>query len=85
MAVASLTAHDEGIYWSEIANFAYTPPAFNAPDREVPVGILPRRLVWKNKNGVATRWCKNVEDMFIQFDRMYEPDRRTDRRKTDTA
>jgi len=30
------------------SRFLPTPPAFDAPVREVPVGISPSRLVWKN-------------------------------------
>ena len=63
------------------SRFLPTPPAFNAPVVEVPVGILPWRLVRNNWNGVATRWWKIFEDMFIRFDRMYERDRRTDRHR----
>jgi len=37
------------------SSYFYTPLAFDAPVRGVPVGILPSRLVWKNYNGVATR------------------------------
>ena len=47
----------------------------------VPVGILPRRLVRKNYDGVATRWWENAEDTFIRFDRMYERDRETHRHR----
>jgi len=32
---------------------------------------------------LATRWLKNVEDMFIRLDRMYERDGHTDT-ETDT-
>jgi len=32
----------------------FIPLAFDAPVREVRVGILPYRSVWKNLNGVAT-------------------------------
>ena len=38
------------------SRFLPTLPAFDAPVRGVPVGISPPCLVWKNKNGVATRW-----------------------------
>ena len=44
----------------------------------VPAGILPWRSVWKNWNGVASRWWKNVEDIFIHFDRIHERDRQTE-------
>ena len=36
-------------------------------------------LVLKNYNGVASRWCKKFEDMFIRFDVINERDGRTDR------
>jgi len=60
------------------STFSPTPPAFKAPVRGVSVGILPCRLVRKNKNGGATRRLKNLADIFIRFDRMYERDRWTD-------
>jgi len=62
--------------------------AFHAPIRGVPVGMSAPPLVWKNYNGVATRWWKYFEDMFIRFDVIHERDGRTDRqtdRQTDTA
>ena len=58
--------------------------AFDAPVRGVSVGMSAPPLVWKNHNGVATRWWKNFEDMFIRFDVIHERDGRTDR-QTDTA
>jgi len=71
---------DTAIYWSKIVILSY-PLAFDAPVRYVvPVGILAPPLVWKNYNGVATRWWKKFEDMFIRFDVIHERDRRTDRR-----
>jgi len=41
-----------------------------------------RQPVWyeKNYNGVATRWWKKFDDMFIRFDIIHECDRHTDRR-----
>ena len=39
--------YDKARYWSKIIIFSY-PLAFDAPVREVPVGIAPPRLVWKN-------------------------------------
>jgi len=56
------------------------PLAFDAPVRGVPVGILAPPLVRKNYNGVATRWWKKLEDMFIRFDVIHERNGRTDRR-----
>jgi len=56
------------------------PLAFGAPVRGVPVGISAPPLGWKNYNGVATRWWKNFEDMFICFDVIHERDRQTDGR-----
>ena len=45
----------------------------------VPIGILAPPLGRKNYNGVATRWWKNFEDIFIRIDVIHERDRRTDR------
>ena len=42
-------------------DFSYT-PAFDAPVRDVSVGMLSYRLVRKDQNSVATRWCKKFED-----------------------
>jgi len=58
--------------------FLPTPPEFDAPIRGVPIGMLSGRLVWKNLNGVATRRRKNLEDIFIRFNRMYKRDGRID-------
>ena len=41
--------------------FFHTTVAFGAPIRGVPVGILPSRLVWENKNGE-----KNFEDIYVR-------------------
>jgi len=38
------------------SSFFHTPLAFDAPVRGFPVGIAPPCLVWKNYNGLATRW-----------------------------
>jgi len=45
----------------------------------VPVGLAPPCFVRKNWNGVATRWWKNFEDIFIHFAATHERDRQTDR------
>ena len=44
-----------------------------------PSPVLPSHLVRKNYNGVATRWWKKIEDIFIRFDTMNERDRHTQR------
>ena len=62
------------------SRFLPTPPAFDVPVRGVPVGILLCRLARKNYNGMATRWWKFFDDMFIRFDMIHERDRHTDRR-----
>ena len=46
--VAALTVGSEAMYKLRIAISAY-PPAFDAPVRGVPVGILPCRLFWCGK------------------------------------
>ena len=73
--VAALTQEVNPDIGSE-SRFLPTPPAFDAPVRGVPVGILLCRLARKNYNGVATYGEKN-EDMFIRFDRMHERDGHT--------
>jgi len=60
------------------------PLAFDASVSGVSVGISAPPLGWKNWNGVATRWWKNFEDMFIRFDVIHERDRQTDG-QTDTG
>ena len=42
------TSSNQSSYLTRITISAYTPPAFNAPVRGLPVGISPPRLVWKN-------------------------------------
>ena len=69
---------DRARYWSKIVNFSY-PLLFDAPIRGVPVGLAPPCFVRKNWNGVATRWWKNFEDIFIHFAATHERDRQTDR------
>jgi len=65
-------------------NFCLYPTCILPPLGGVPVGISPPRLVWKNYNGVATRWLKNFEDTFIRFDMIHERDKQT-AGQTDTA
>jgi len=53
LPVAACTG-SQARYRLRIAISAYTPPAFDAPVRGVPVGVLPSRLVRKkNLNGVG--------------------------------
>ena len=73
-------ARHRSIAITTIAISAYTPSAFDAPVKWVPVVILPCRLVWKNKNDLATRRWKSFEDVFIRFDTIHERDGHTDRR-----
>ena len=55
------------------------PPLHSTPPLgRVPVGISAPPLGWKNENGVAIRWLKNFEDMFIRFDVIHERDGQTD-------
>jgi len=58
--------------------FSY-PVAFDAPDWEVHVAIVPWRLVRKNENGFATGQLEIFEDTFIHFHMVHERDRHTDR------
>ena len=62
--VSAFAAGSEARYRLRIAISAY-PTCIRRPVREgvVPVGILLCRLAWKN--GVATRWWKNFDDMFV--------------------
>jgi len=56
----------------------FIPPAFNAPVRRVPVGILSYRLVRK-KYDVATRWRKKSDYTFSRLDTIPACDGQTDR------
>ena len=49
------------------SSFFKYPLAFDAPVRGVPVRISPPRLVWKNKNGVATRRWKKIRRYIYSF------------------
>jgi len=71
---------DRARYWSKIVIFSYS-LAFDAPVKGVPVGTSPPRLVRKNYNGLATRWWKKFEDIFIRFGATHERDGRADRRR----
>jgi len=62
------------------SRFLPTQPAFNAPVRGILVGILPWRLVQKNRMVWLPDGEKN-EDMFIRFDSIHERHRQTDRRR----
>ena len=79
---------DRARYWSKIVIFSYPALAFDAPVRGGgPVGIAPPRLVWKNYNGLSTRWWKNFEDIytFWRNSRTCQTDRRTDRQIADNS
>jgi len=52
LACCSANSRHQSEIGSE-SRFLPTPPAFYAPIRWVPVGILLCRLAWKNENGVA--------------------------------
>ena len=56
--------------------FFHNPLTFDAPVREVPVGILPSRLEWENQNGGVTRRWKNFE--YNRLDSIPAWDRQTD-------
>ena len=66
--------------WSQISQFLPTALAFHTSIRRVPMAILPWCSVWKNQNGLATRWWKHFEDVITCFDKIYERDRQRDRR-----
>jgi len=63
------------------SRFLPTPPTFNAPIR----GRGSRQNIAMTFGTEKSEWCgypmvKRFEDVFIRFDRIYERDRRTDRR-----
>ena len=60
------------------SRFLPTPHTFDAPVRRVPVGISPSCLAQKNYYGLAIRWWKNFEDIFIRFDATHERAGHTD-------
>ena len=66
------------------SSFFHTPLAFDAPVREVPVGISPPRSVRKTRMVWLPDGEKIFEDMFIRFDMIHKRDRRTDG-QTDTT
>jgi len=78
-----LTAPSRSQRWQYVMKpgeswFLPTPPAFDAPVRGVPVGILSCGLVRKKLEWFGYPTVKNFEDMFISFDRIHERDGRTD-------
>jgi len=70
LPVAALTQAVKSDIGSE-SRFLPTPPAFDAPVRGVPVGVLPSRLVLWLSDG------EKNEYIFIRFDTMHESDRHT--------
>ena len=76
---AALRARSEARYRLRSAISAY-PTCIRPPIRGVPVGLLPCRLAQKKLEWLGYPMVKNVEDMFIRFDRIHERDRRTPQR-----
>ena len=76
--VTPVTTRNEARYWSRIAIFAYPTCIRSSSWEGVPSEYCHKRLLWKNKNGVATQWWKKIEDMIISllfsFDRIHEYD-----------
>jgi len=61
------------------SRFVPTPPAFDAPVRGVPVGILPWRLLRQNYRLAWLHDGANNNRYITRFDRIHERDRRADR------
>ena len=76
LPVAALTQAVKPDIGSE-SRFLPTPPAFDAPVRGVPVGVLPSRFVRKKLEWCGYPTVKKTEDIFIRFDTMHERDRHT--------
>ena len=52
---------------------------FHTPLHSTPP--LEFRFARKNENGLATKWWKNFQDIFIRFGATHERDRQTDRHR----
>ena len=67
-------------YWSKIANFFYTRPAFSAPAGGDPVGVSPIRLICVKLEWFRYRVVRNYDTMLNRFNRIPERNRQTDGR-----
>jgi len=60
------------------SSFYHTPLAFDAPVWKGSRRNIGTPFGMENENGVAIRWLKSFEDMFIRFDVIHERDGQTD-------
>ena len=78
MALSCIISQMKASYWSKIAMFFHTPPAFDAPVKVVPARILAWGSAWKNENGGSTRWWKKFDVVFSRFETTLASDGQTD-------
>ena len=69
---------DTARYLWKKSSFYHTPLAFDAPVWKGSRRNIGTPFGMENENGVAIRWLKSFEDMFIRFDVIHERDGQTD-------